>query len=365
MDSLLQNNLFLFYIVTLIFTSVAGLKRTERIRVALVYIFSIAMAVAHTISPWYVIVGATTVLFILLEILSDDVKRIQLFTKPKHKLIDFLYRIIFEYYYPLFVISVAVLAIRPRHPYLDGIYAVSVILVLIALALLMSQKYSTKSITGIVDRLESRLAYYQMPASPEMTNMFSILVDLEDREFFYRKEDQHSIPLHKFFTKGWSYLKKHKGVGVILAFKSLFRRGYGTIEMQLIRTIGVDGGYDSVYKRKVFEFLYANMLFNSYRIYLRRAGNNPVLYRDFLIRQYIENAPVKINAKTYYPNGQSTLLQLFKKGSIEDISKEQFFVWCIGLTWSYMGPYLVNAYSSFLDQHNIDSGTVKEILEKL
>ena len=365
MDGLLQNNIFLFYIVTLIFTSVAGIKRTERMRVALIYIFSVAMAADRTISAWYVIAGATSVLFILLEVLSDDEKRIQLLAKPLYKITDFLYRTIFEYYYPLFIAAVALLGIHLRRPYSIGIYAFSILLTLVTLALLMSQKYSTRSVTRIIKTLEDRLTIYQMSPDYKLINMLTILTDLEDREYFARSNTQHSIPLKKFFTKGWSYVKKHKGEGLISAFSSLFKRGYGTIEMQLIRTIGISDGYTAVYKRKVFEFLYANMIFNSYYSYLMRAGHDCSQYKNFILRQYIENVPVKINTTTYQPTNRSTLLQLFNKDSLEDISKEQFFVWCMGLTWGYVGDHLVITYADFLKQHGIDRQKVSVELSRL
>jgi len=96
-----------------------------------------------------------------------------------------------------------------------------------------------------------------------------------------------------------------------------------------------------------------------------RAGHDCSQYRNFILRQYIENVPVKINTTTYQPTGRSTLLQLFNRHTIDEISKEEFFVWCMGLTWGYIGDYLVNVYADFLWQHGIDSTKVAALISSL
>jgi hypothetical protein len=168
--------------------------------------------------------------------------------------------------------------------------------------------------------------------------------------------------------KAQTYLAVYGGRDVFRAFVRFFKRGYGTIEMQLLRSIGIEFGYRSTIRRKLFELCYADMIINGYRNYLERGngGYSREQYREFIIRQYIENVPVKINSTEYRPGEYSTVLQLFRKKSLNAVSKEEFYVWCLGLPYyDAIGPIAVGTHRSVLQDCGIDEAKVLRIVAKL
>jgi hypothetical protein len=106
-------------------------------------------------------------------------------------------------------------------------------------------------------------------------------------------------------------------------------RGYSTIEMQLIRTLSIQHGYTSnVIQRKFYEFIYSVVFFDSFKNnYQYFHYSNIDEYKLYLIYIYIRVAPVKINDIAY-----SSILKMYDKGKINDISNEEFYIWTLGLS---------------------------------
>lgn len=371
METLLQNSALLLATVTLLYVVIAGLPMTERMRVMLVYIFACFLALAGSFHLRYVCIGTTVVLLLALEFLSDDTARQQLFTRIDYKLEDFLYRMFVEYAYAYFCFAMAAIFIAHRWQHSTIVRGIALLVALVCLVLalvtLSAKRYATKSITDITWQLEGSMLTYQMTLTAQVQTLFEILAGMEDRTYFERAERQHTVPFMRFFAKGAAYLRAHKGGGVIRALRSLVSRGYGTIEMQLLRSIGIEFGYQYTIRRKLFELLYANLLFNGYRSYLVHGRGDYSHYRAFIIRKYIENVDVSVNGKKYRPhNGRSSLLRMFNKKHISNITKEEFFVWCLGLPQrAYIYPATLDYYSGLIYRFGIDRKVVERLLDSI
>ncbi len=370
MEEVLKSSTLLLIIVILLYVVITGLKMTERMRVMLVYLFSFVLALAGSFRLLHITSGAIVVLFLALEFLTDDIWRLQLFTNLRYKVADFLYRMFVEYSCGFFLLAMAAIFITHTwHPHelaTIALYTMSIILMAAALFTLTAKKYATKSITNIVDQLEKDMLTYQLSVTPHMQTLFDILVDMEDRAYFNRTDHQHVIPFVYFLKKCFSYLRYRELTDIWPAFRGLFTRGYGTIEMQLLRNIGIEYGYQHTYRRKMFEFLYANMFFNGYRAYLVRGRGDYSHYRAFIIRKYIENVDSSVNGHIYRPyDGRSSLLRMFRKKNIARISKEEFFVWCLGLPQrKHIYDTTVDSYEELIAKFTLDRQKIDHLLTR-
>jgi hypothetical protein len=273
-----------------------------------------------------------------------------------------------EYAYGYFVLAMAMIFVAHRWSdhvavHIIGLCA-AIILIVLALLSVAAQKYATKPVTAIVDQLESTGMTYEIVVTPHIQTLIEILVRMEDQSFFARPKRQHTLSFRHLFVKGYERLRSGRLTDLVWTLRGLFSRGYGTIEMQLLRTIGIEYGYQYTVRRKLFELLYADIFFNGYFSYLVRERGDYSQYRNFIVLKYIENVDVSINGVKYRPRaGQSTLLQMFGVRSMQSITKEQFFVWCLGLPQrAYIHPGILAYYYDLMNHFGIDYNEVVRLL---
>ncbi|HSX36254.1 MAG TPA: hypothetical protein VLH84_04965 [Patescibacteria group bacterium] len=373
MEQLLKSNILLLYIVLLMSVVIMGIKTTERMRVALIYGFSFCLALAGSISYRVIAAGSTVVLAVALEFISGDRMRNLLFASAFAKVKDFLYRLFIELSYAYFVISLFCLrAARQTAPDQTNakiaLIAIAAFAIARAFLLLAAPRYKTADITDIIGTIESKMLIYQMHITPHVRQLFAILAAIEDHSYFTRRPSQHTIAGRSILRKVFGYLRTHTLRENLRATRRLFSRGYGTIEMQLLRSIGVELGYNSTLRRKIFEFCYSGMIFNGYRNYLARGngGYSRQQYREFIIYQYLENVGVKLNDDVYVASDQATILQVFGKQNLQQITKEEFYVWCLGLPrYDAIGPIAVRMHADVMRAFGIDEREVMRIVTSL
>ena len=86
-------------------------------------------------------------------------------------------------------------------------------------------------------------------------------------------------------------------------------RGCSTLEMQLIRNIGIEKGYDKcIIRRKMFEFVYTYIFFNGLRDYYENTQNSK--RREF---KNLFCTFITFNTIKYVWNDFKTIDKLFKK----------------------------------------------------
>ena len=333
-SSLLNGNTPILFILALLFVAISGIKLTTFMRVGLIYALSFLMLLFDVVSTSVTIAGSGIVLFLILEIFNSDEKLVTLFS-VKYKIIDFLYRLIFEYQYTLFIISVLLLFLRDKTVLSPLVFVASgAIIVCVLLLLLAKATFSSKTVTEIVQSLESKVKIIDRYDDEQIFRKYEILVFMEDRSFFSRKELQH-LPTTSQIYRGLKKLVtlnhlRHPIKGV----RKIFERGYGTIEMQLIRTIGLSiGSYQCKIRRKIFEILYANMVFNSYQKRYEKVGGSWKNARPWILHNYINSVSLRYGEKYFYHNDDETTIEQLYNKPIEKISDEQFFVWCLGLRY--------------------------------
>lgn len=378
MEQLLKSNFLLLDIVVLLSLAVMGDKLDERKRVTLIYVFSFCLAAADTRFR-YVFLGSTVVLLVLLEYLTPDSMRISLFTNILYKLRDFFYRLFIELGYGYFVLSVALVRFVPPRlghaGYAKGLaVALGVAFLLRALHLLASPSFKSADITKIIGVMDKRVTIYNMETSNHVRELLAMLAAFEDHSYFTRKDTSHTILGRGLLARGKGYIAAYGWKRVFRALAGMFRRGYSTIEMQLVRSVGVEiGSTDRTrdkLRRKIFELCYTGMIINGYWNFLERGrgGYTSRQYREYIARQYIDSVDVKINSRIYraVAHDKSTLLQLFPRTDINHISKEEFFVWCLGLPYyDAIGPVAVRMHADVLHGFGIQEGDVLQLVAGL
>ena len=113
------------------------------------------------------------------------------------------------------------------------------------------------------------------------------------------------------------------------------KRGYSTIPMQLMRSIGIKRGYNCKIRRKLFELIYCKIFFNGIE---KMFKEDKVARRDKVKEYYLYIYFHKVN--TFLGNASfSKFLNAFdmqynekNKKDIYDCSNEGIFIACMGLS---------------------------------
>lgn len=143
-------------------------------------------------------------------------------------------------------------------------------------------------------------------------------------------------------------------------FIRMAKRGYSTPEMQLIRTIGIERGYDK-YKisRKAFEVIYGKIFFASFKEY-HRANTYLELdhYRHYLLYTYVQTVMTKIKGVRCSP-----LSSAFINSDIRNWSMEGLFIACLGLSFRRVNDKNLLLYGEIIARFGLDEARIKELNE--
>ena len=154
--------------------------------------------------------------------------------------------------------------------------------------------------------------------------------------------------------------------------KYIFSRGHSTLGMQLVRIIAYEKGlsvgkpksirgFCATMKRKIFEILYCNMIFNGLEHYLSTNLCNPLInYRYYLVYQYLHIAKSKIGKKTYVP-----LSSLFLNEEVETWPIELVFISCLGLNSKSITRQRVLRYLRLYPKYNMTISKVEKIVDNI
>lgn len=323
------------------------------------------------------------------EFFSEDLQKVTIFRKMKYKILDFVYRSVFEIYYLWFIVVIfiiffgkkvaSIVSINIYHYSINYVLFVSFVALLFVIKCLLAPKYKTRSISYIIKQFEAKDLIYMIKIDKHMKDMFNILVAIEDNTFFDRNEKQHVLTMkyikskiakyfHVFFLNLQTGFSNEQRKGYDSSYLSKVRsyiRGYSTIEMQLIRTMGIELGYKKITRRKIYEYLYSNMILNGYCDYLKTyATFDKDKFKYFILYKYIDNVGIKINSMVLGASEKhSTVLQLYKTDEYKQISNEKFFVWCLGLPrHETIDINQVSIYADIIDKFKLDKNKIKEII---
>lgn len=144
-----------------------------------------------------------------------------------------------------------------------------------------------------------------------------ILSEIEDKSYFERKTTYNFLSRefvkYKINEKRMDYngkMQKNRFSTrrvmkkINKDFKEgLVLRGYSTIEMQLIKNIGIKRGFlrkKYLITRKIYEVIYTKIFFSGLRTYYESNQYGKIEYfKKFIVYIYLHNVPTTINGKKY------------------------------------------------------------------
>ena len=226
-------------------------------------------------------ISLTYMTFILLLItyiyngfLSQDEVKNRILTNPLEKLVDLLYKIIFEYSGVYFLISILLISdvwnfrisvwimnniipngiritlnnVVSQNVWIWIYKGISVVILGKAFINISKREYETESFDTILKKIYNKAKWNTTLRKDMDYEKLNLLSDIEDKSFFYRETTynfisvefvQYRIREKKYIWGDYSFLKNKN------PFKYMKKlvRGYSTIEMQLMRTLGVRCGY--------------------------------------------------------------------------------------------------------------------------
>lgn len=360
----------------LVYFLTKGLKFEEEKRIAISYIVLYLTVVMGVISLKQGLFIFVLLSFFTLEFLSEDGDRVH-FLSFGQKIIDYFFRMIFEYHFCGVLFGLCIpyilnnclvhgqisMSSCPGLIIWGGL--ISVVALIYAVSSTIGGRFKTETITTIFDKL-NRVNFHDAKSLVNEKTI-GILLTIEDRTFFERSNNAHTalawpiirrVMKMKRLWRCTKFFVRHP----VLSMKRI--RGFATIEMQLIRSIGIRRGYERApIRRKIFEIIYSRMIFNAKLRDLSAKSQH--LIKSWILANYLLNVRTKIGERYFVPGDKNTSQQMFGK-NFKDLSGEQFFVWCLGLEYfDDIGPVVVSSKKSVIDNFGLDSQEILEIIKKL
>ncbi len=370
-------------LLILLVIALKDIKLRQNLKVGVLYLMSFIMVLMGWVEINLGIAILVLAEFALLEIFAEDVEKRSLFGIG-YKIIDCIYKLFIEYYFILYIGSIVTLTIGElvvrrcdnlliqngascwicswQSTFATWVVLLASVLILAAILCITRMKFETKTVTDIMHTLKA-VNIYSVPVK-DMETKFNMLVAFEDKTFLDRDKYSHTV-LSPLIMKGAiKYINKSTLRKPLQTMRKIFSRGYGTIEMQLIRNIGVERGYDTcVLRRKVFEIVYSTLIFNSYRRQFSNESDSVQNYKYWILWCYIQKVPVKFSRR-FFPAQLSTAEQIFGK-DFEELSLEEFFVWCISLEFfALIGPKTVMKRESIIVGYSLNQKKIDTVVSR-
>lgn len=345
MDSLIDGNIILIFFFTMIaIYNYSNLKEYQRI--AIIYITTYSLVLSKIISVKLAIVLLFLTLFCFHEVLSPDETKFKILVNPIYKIIDCLYVSFFQYAFLEMCVAICIQCNFLKVYFKGFSYILQIISFLIfvkAMTVTLQQKFVLSTFSDMykifIDHPINKVKYNE-----KLDDACNILVALEDRTYFQRKG-------YTFLSMNYITNILREGLNTrrgLAKIKFIFRaghaftvntlnesRGYSTIPMQLMRSLGIKRGYNYKYRRKVFEILYSRMFFKGIEHML---DEDLVENRKYVKKYYLYIYFHKVNTFlgdirfSKFLNAFDMKYDRKNDKDIYDCSNEGIFIACMGLS---------------------------------
>ena len=405
MELFLNNYLLLYFFTLVMFLKPETMQTNQKIFIA--YLFAYLVDLTNKISTSYVVIITLLCLFLLLEYFVKSEFKLIVMTKAKYKLLDFSYLMFAQYALVRFLIVIFFNSSFFSSLLQSFSIELPAFIILIMQVLLMfsvsntvfSLRWEIEELDKVKQKLEENMKIYDMPDEFNYVK-FDIVARLEDKSYYCRKKcgsvftieylTKYLYPRIKnmicsisarvikwpnndlsignricFFIRNIiEYLNK-----VYYVFKRIIlslKRGHSTIEVQLIRSIGIKNGYTrkriNIIKRKIFEIIYSKIVFISLQeFYERYLYANSNRMKDFLMYNYLRYAKSVLLEET-----NIGLEKVFNK-DISYLNEDELFIGTLSFSNYSLNKdkILKNAeiYNYSISEENIDS--ILNVLKEL
>lgn len=339
-----ENIIFVFFFAMIAIYNYSDLKEYQRM--SIIYITVYALMVLDIIGIKLAFFLLIVSLFSFFEIFTSDEMKFKILVNPIYKMVDFMYISFFQYAFGGMCLALLMLRIKLPEPLSEQevIFKILSFLFMVwTLTITLQQKYVIHTF-GEMYKIFTWFPINRIKFNEKLNEACSILVSIEDREYFERKA--YSFFSLKYILK---ILKnkisvrrgKEKIVCIFSAGNSFIRnifdedRGYSTIPMQLVRSLGIKRGYNCKYRRKIFEILYSRMFFKGIE---RMLNEDQVAqrqyFKQYLLYIYFHKVNTFLGDATFskFLNAFDMKYNKQNDKDIYDCTNEGIFIACMGLS---------------------------------
>lgn len=337
------NNEFVYFILLLFFIKPNNLKENQK--VFFVYIITLMVDSMNIIKSLHLYLLMLLILLLDIEFFSNSKFRQDALSNSMYRIIDFIYLMICQYglirYTFLLFLNTYFFSslIKSCHIYVTLIICMKFLICLNLMNYLYYVPWKICELDIIKNKMDKIVSLNYLPDQMCLSN-YQLVSLLEDKSFFHRKKYGTIFSID--FLKNYyipRFINKMKRVnitalkeeGICASSKKCKKRlksmvrGYSTIEAQLIRSIGIERGYNSnkinIIKRKIFEIVYSNLVFNNlYKFYGKNLYVNLDKMKLYIMYIYLHYARVELNGKKCIG-----LKELYEK-PIEHLTDKEIFI---------------------------------------
>ncbi|EFP2887812.1 transglycosylase domain-containing protein [Listeria monocytogenes] len=377
MENLFNNNLFFVYL----FACIAIVNYTsfkENQKILLMYLMTFGLSFLNILNFGMSIVFLLLSTFIYLEFLSNDNEKQIIIVKLGYKLLDYFFIIFFQYHIGWIIFSL--MSIFLRNALSNNIdfnwlleidiekisYILSFIAILIfvqGVSRVTAQKFKVKSVDEVITKYFSPNPIYRRPHNDFSPCFFEMISDMEDKTYFKREQTYSFLSfefisiknkqlsgntksLKKYAKKAYKFIKRSKNI-----------RGYSTLEMQLIRILFIEAGYNKKIVRKIFELIYTKIFLQSLKnFYETNVYEYRSEYKKYLLFIYFNNTNTKIAGKSF-----QSMREVFPEKEIKGWSNEELFVVCAGLPYrDFTAAEVLSTYQYIIEKYELDKAKIEE-----
>lgn len=345
METLFNKNIvFVFFFAMIAIYNYSVLKEYQRM--AIIYISVYSLTVLNIVDVKLAIWLLALSLFCFFEVFTLDVTRFKILVNPIYKIIDFIYISFSQYAFmrmccALIMIKFSVPFSIPGQNIIFKL--ISIFLLIWILTDILQQKYELYTF-GEMYKIFTDFPINKVDFNEKLDQACSILVSIEDKAYFERKS--YSFLSLKYIlsilnTKVRNQKGRQKLISIFSAGNIFVRnvldesRGYSTIQMQLIRSLGIKRGYNCKYRRKIFEILYSRMFFKGLeKMYKGERVAKRQYFKKYLIYIYFHKVNTFLGDVMFSKFLNAFDLQYDKKNKkdIYQCSNEGIFIACMGLS---------------------------------
>lgn len=380
METLFNKNIiFIFFFAMIAIYNYSDLKEYQRM--AIIYISVYALAVLNIVGIKMALLLLIVSLFCFFEIFTSDEMKFKILVNPIYKAVDFIYISIFQYSFGGICLALLLLKIKSPETFdkQNIIFrTLSFLFIVWTLTAMLQQKYVIHTF-GEMYRVFTYFPINKIEFNDKLYEACNILVSIEDKRYFEREAYSFfSVKYIISLIKG-KIASQRGGKKVIYVLvngnrfiKNIFdeSRGYSTIPMQLVRSLGIKRGYNYKYRRKIFEILYSRMFFKGIeRMFNEDKVTQRKYFKEYLLYIYFHKVNTFLGDATFskFLNAFDMKYNRKNEKDIYDCTNEGIFIACMGLSKraTNITPENIDYYLQSIENVQLDAEIICDMVEKM
>lgn len=374
-----ENIIFIFFFAMIAIYNYSDLKEYQRMTI--IYISVYALTILNLIGVKLAVLLLVISLFCFFEIFTSDEMKFKILVNPLYKLVDFIYISFSQYAFGGMCCALLMLRIKLPEPLNEQnvVFKVLSLLFLIwTLTATLRQKFVIHTFEEMY-KIFTCFPINEIEFNEKLDEACAILVSIEDKMYFERKA--YSFVSVKYIMKILkNKISTQRGskkiVCVFSTGKCFIRnvfdksRGYSTIPMQLVRSIGIKRGDTYDYRRKIFQILYSRMLFQGIeRMMKEERVSRRRYFKKYLLYIYFHKVNTFLGDVRFSKFLNAFDMKYDKKNDkdIYDCTNEGIFIACMGLSKRAVNITRENIdyYLQSIDNVELDSDIICDMVEKM